>query len=128
DQLVDRVAKAYGSLPIGNPLSDGVLVGPLIDQGAFARMQDALATAAAGGGEVVVGGDRRLAEAAPDAYYAAPALVTMPGQTDVVRTETFAPILYVLTYDDFDEALALHNDVPQGLASAIFTDSVREAE
>src|SRR5690606_23745329 len=80
------------------------------------------------GGEVVVGGGRTLADAAPDAFYASPALVTMPGQSPIVQAETFAPILYALQYDDFDEALALHNAVPQGLASAIFTDSVREAE
>ena len=69
-----------------------------------------------------------LADEAPEAYYVQPALVRMPTQSDVVHTETFAPILYVLTYDDFDEALELHNDVPQGLSSSIFTMNVREAE
>jgi len=68
------------------------------------------------------------ADEASDAYYVQPALVRMAAQTDIVRSETFAPILYVLTYDDFDEALALHNDVPQGLSSSIFTLDVREAE
>ncbi len=69
-----------------------------------------------------------LADEAPDAYYVQPAIVRMPAQTEIVQAETFAPILYVLSYDDFDEALALHNDVPQGLSSSIFTLDLREAE
>jgi aldehyde dehydrogenase (NAD+) len=128
DELVDKIATAYATLPIGDPLTDGTLVGPLIDQMSYDRMQSALATAAADGGTVVVGGERALADEAPDAYYARPALVTMPGQTEIVRSETFAPILYALVYDDIDEAVALHNSVPQGLASSIFTTDLREAE
>jgi aldehyde dehydrogenase (NAD+) len=128
DELVDRLAKAYASVPIGDPLADGTLVGPLIDPDAFDRITAAIATATADGGEHVVGGDRVLADDAPDARYVSPAIVAMPGQTDIVRTETFGPLLYVLGYDDLDEAIALHNDVPQGLASSIFTNDVREAE
>src|SRR5690606_24228527 len=109
DELVERIATAYASLPIGDPLAAGTLVGPLIDGGAFDRMQAALATATDDGGKVVVGGERALAELAPDAYYARPALVAMPTQTDIMRTETFAPILYAVAYDDLDEAIALHN-------------------
>ncbi len=128
DELVDRLAKAYATVPIGDPLADGTLVGPLIDGGAFERIGAAIADAVGDGGQVVVGGERVLAGDAPDAYYVEPALVTMPGQTGIVRTETFGPVLYVLGYDDLDEAIALHNDVPQGLASSIFTNDVREAE
>jgi aldehyde dehydrogenase (NAD+) len=128
DELVDRLAKAYASVPIGDPLADGTLVGPLIDVPAFDRLGEALRRAADDGGELVTGGDRVLADAAPDARYVTPAMVVMPGQTEIVRTETFGPLLYVLAYDDFDEALALHNGVPQGLASSIFTNDVREAE
>jgi aldehyde dehydrogenase (NAD+) len=128
DELVDRLAKAYASVPIGDPLTDGTLVGPLIDAPAFDRLESAIATAVADGGEHVVGGDRVLADDAPDARYASPAIVAMPTQTDIVRTETFGPLLYVLGYDDLDEAIAMHNDVPQGLASSIFTNDVREAE
>ena len=128
DELVDRIGRAYESLPIGDPLADGTLVGPLIDGGSFDRMQASLATAAADGGTVVAGGERALADEAPDAYYARPAIVAMPGQTEIVRTETFAPLLYAMAYDDFDEAIALHNDVPQGLASSVFTSDLREAE
>jgi aldehyde dehydrogenase (NAD+) len=128
DELVDRLAKAYASVPIGDPLGDGTLVGPLIDVPAFDRIEAAIATAVADGGEHVVGGDRVLADDAPDARYVSPAIVAMPRQTDIVRTETFGPLLYVLGYDDLDEAIAVHNDVPQGLASSIFTNDVREAE
>ncbi len=128
DELVERIGRAYESLPIGSPLDDGVLVGPLVDRGAFDRMQHALRTAQDDGGKLAAGGERALAEAAPDAFYARPAIVTLPGQTEIVRTETFAPILYAMTYDDLDEAIAMHNGVPQGLASSIFTTDLREAE
>ncbi|MDJ0767235.1 MAG: aldehyde dehydrogenase family protein [Ilumatobacter sp.] len=128
DQLVERIGAAYDTLPIGDPLADGTLVGPLIDGGAHDRMQAALEAAAGAGGKLVVGGERVLADEAPDAYYARPALVAMPAQTDIVRAETFAPILYTVAYDDLDEAIALHNGVPQGLASSIFTTDLREAE
>ena len=128
DELVDRLSRAYATVPIGDPLADGTLVGPLIDAPAFDRVREAVEKAEADGGQLVVGGGRVLADLAPDARYVQPAIVTMPGQTDIVRTETFGPLLFVLTYDDFDEALSLHNDVPQGLASSIFTNDVREAE
>ena len=128
DELVDRLAKAFASVPIGDPLRAGTLVGPLIDADAFERVTAAIAVATAEGGEHVVGGDRVLADDAPDARYLSPAIVAMPAQTDIVRTETFGPLLYVLGYDDWDEAIALHNDVPQGLASSIFTNDLREAE
>jgi len=128
DELVERIGRAYASLPIGNPLSEGTLVGPLVDGASFDRMQQSLRTAEVDGGTIVAGGERALTDEAPDAYYARPAIVTMPGQTDIVRAETFAPILYSLTYDDFDEAIALHNGVPQGLASSVFTTDLREAE
>jgi aldehyde dehydrogenase (NAD+) len=128
DELVDRLVKAYRSVPIGNPLADGTLVGPLIDGAAHEHLAAAIATAADQGGALLTGGDRVLADAAPDAFYVEPAMVAMPAQTDIVRTETFGPLLYVLGYDELDEAIALHNDVPQGLASSIFTNDVREAE
>ena len=128
DEVVAKVSTAFGSLPIGSPLVDGTLVGPLVTVAAHARMQSALAAAAADGGITTVGGERLFGDEARDAAYARPALVTMPAQTDIVATETFAPILYVMTYDDFDEAIALQNGVPQGLASSVFTTDVREAE
>ncbi|MFZ2172639.1 MAG: aldehyde dehydrogenase family protein [Rhodococcus sp. (in: high G+C Gram-positive bacteria)] len=126
DELVHRISAAYGQLKVGNPFDDGILVGPLVNRSAFESMQTALDKARADGGTVVCGGERR--GGADSAYYVSPALVRMPGQTSIVREETFAPILYVLTYDSFDEAIALHNEVPQGLSSSIFTADQREAE
>nr|MCU0951170.1 aldehyde dehydrogenase family protein [Burkholderiaceae bacterium] len=130
DQLVERIARAYRTLPIGDPRAPDTLVGPLIDRRAFEAMQHALDRARAEGGTVVAGGERDAAMAArwPDAWYARPALVTMPAQSAIVREETFAPILYVIEYTEFEQALALQNDVSQGLSSAIFTNDLREAE
>ncbi|MGW2422897.1 L-piperidine-6-carboxylate dehydrogenase [Streptomyces sp. NPDC001709] len=128
DTLIERLTAAYTKLPIGDPFDDTTLVGPLISTTAFDAMRGALARVQAQGGKILAGGNRRLAEAAPAAAYTEPVLVRVPEQTDVVREETFAPILYVLTYDTLDEAIALHNDVPQGLSSSIFTRDQREAE
>ncbi|HZY76144.1 MAG TPA: aldehyde dehydrogenase family protein [Jatrophihabitantaceae bacterium] len=128
DELVARLKSAYETLPIGSPLESGTLVGPLIDQASYEGYVSALEKAQANGGELVAGGARVLADEASDAYYVQPALVRMPTQSEIVQAETFAPILYVMTYDSFDEALAMHNDVPQGLSSSIFTLNVREAE
>jgi aldehyde dehydrogenase (NAD+) len=129
DELVQRIVSAYRQLPIGDPSVDGTLVGPLIHETAYRDMVGALEQARADSGQVF-GGERHMFgdEAGDKSYYVAPAVVRMPAQTELVHTETFAPILYVLTYDDLDEAIALNNEVPQGLSSAIFTLDVREAE
>jgi aldehyde dehydrogenase (NAD+) len=127
DELATRLDRARHQLPIGNPLEAGSLIGPLIDKTAFDSMQKALAAARQQGG-VVSGGERALADSHPQAWYAVPALARMPAQTAVVREETFAPILYILKYRTLHEAIALQNDVPQGLSSAIFTNDLREAE
>jgi aldehyde dehydrogenase (NAD+) len=127
DELLTRLKQAYASARIGNPLDAGTLVGPLIDRASYDGMQAALETARAQGGEIF-GGERQLADQYPDARYVAPALVEMPTQTDVVRHETFAPILYVMRYEHFEAAVQMQNDVPQGLSSAVFTNDVREAE
>jgi aldehyde dehydrogenase (NAD+) len=126
--LVERLTTAYGKLPIGDPLDQATLVGPLISTDALDRMQHALTRVRADGGKVLAGGGRRLTDQAPRAAYVEPALVRVDEQLDVVREETFAPILYVLTYGTLDEAIALHNDVPQGLSSSIFTRDQQEAE
>jgi aldehyde dehydrogenase (NAD+) len=126
DDLVGRIAAAYRQLPIGDPSTEGTLVGPLIHETAYRDMVGALEKARADGGEVL-GGERHEV-GHPSAYYVAPAVVRMPSQTDIVHTETFAPILYVLVYDDLDDSIALNNAVPQGLSSAIFTTDMREAE
>ena len=128
DELVARLKAAYETLPIGSPLGEGTLVGPLIDKAAYEGYATALEKAQANGGELIAGGQRVLPDEAPDGYYVQPALVRMPTQSEIVRAETFAPILYVMTYDSFEDALAMHNEVPQGLSSSIFTLNVREAE
>ncbi|MBS0445920.1 MAG: aldehyde dehydrogenase family protein [Proteobacteria bacterium] len=128
DALVDRLLPAYQSLPIGNPLEAGTLVGPLIDEAAYGAMQQALTDARVQGGRTLVGGERVLADRHPGAYYVQPAIVEMPAQTEVVRRETFAPLLYLMTYDDLDAAIETHNDVPQGLSSCIFSTNLLEIE
>ena len=129
DELVERIVNAYRQLPIGDPTAEGTLVGPLIHETAYRDMVGALEQARADAGEVFGGERRRLdGEAGDTSYYVAPAVVRMPSQTAVVHNETFAPILYVLTYDELDDAIALNNAVPQGLSSSIFTSDVREAE
>ncbi len=126
DEIVARLKAAYAKVRIGHPLQ-GNLVGPLIDRHAFEAMQGALSQARGEGGKVF-GGERQLAEQFPEAFYVAPAIVEMPEQSEVVRGETFAPILYVIGYSDFEQALRLNNAVPQGLSSCVFTNDVREAE
>nr|WP_294979709.1 aldehyde dehydrogenase family protein [uncultured Pseudomonas sp.] len=126
DEIVSRLKAAYARVRIGHPL-EGNLVGPLIDERSFLAMQGALEQARGEGG-VVFGGARQLADKFPEAYYVSPAIAEMPEQSDVVRHETFAPILYVVPYETFDEAVALNNAVPQGLSSCIFTTDLREAE
>ncbi len=128
EDLVARLRAAFGRLPVGDPLATGTLVGPLIDERAFHNMSQALEQAKADGGELLAGGDRRPVAGYPDAYYVEPAVVRMPLQTELVQRETFAPILYAMTYGELEEAIALHNSVPQGLSSSIFTRDQREAE
>ncbi|HZZ61812.1 MAG TPA: aldehyde dehydrogenase family protein [Roseiarcus sp.] len=126
-ELTQRLVRAYASLPIGDPREAKTLVGPLIDHPARDRMGAALALAKTEGG--VVHGGRNVAEGAPNGgAYVEPAIVEMPCQTALVREETFAPILYTLGYETLEEAIAIHNDVPQGLSSSIFTLDMREAE
>lgn len=125
DDLVPKLAAAYESLPIGDPREATTLIGPLIDQAAADRMQTTLDQAKSEGG-TVHGGD--ASKGVGNGAYVSPAIVEMPAQTKAVEAETFAPILYVMGYDKFDDALAIHNGVPQGLSSCIFTLNMREAE
>jgi aldehyde dehydrogenase (NAD+) len=125
DTLVERIVAAYRQLPIGDPSVDGTLVGPLITETAYREMVGALEQARADGG-AVFGGAR--VDLGPNSYYVEPAAVRMPAQTELVHRETFAPILYVLTYDRLEDAIELNNAVPQGLSSSIFTLDMREAE
>ena len=152
DQLIPQLKKVYASVNIGDPREPDTLVGPLIDERAFQAMHKALEEARAAGATITgghrVGIENRVSIENSDAFYVRPALVEIPTQTesqadpnihpqtdpqtdpqpDIVKHETFAPILYVLKYSDFHDALRLHNDVPQGLSSSIFTMNLREAE
>jgi aldehyde dehydrogenase (NAD+) len=123
--LTQRLVKAYQQVRIGDPLQPGTLMGPLVVASSVEEMMDAIRQAVADGGQVVSGGHMR-----PElgSNFVEPTIIRMPAQTDIVKTETFAPILYLLEYETVEEAINIHNDVPQGLSSAMFTDSLREAE
>jgi len=130
DKFFKQLEKNYAFIAakkIGNPYDSGTLVGPLIDKAAFMHMQKALRQAKAEGGKVLFG-RRVLKGEYAEAYYVEPALVKMKRQTEIVRQETFAPILYVMPYTTLEQALEMHNDVPQGLSSAIFSTDMREVE
>ena len=124
DRLLHALEAAYASVGVGDPREASTLVGPLIDSAAGEAMQRALLEAKAAGGEVSGGEPVEMG----GGVYVRPALVRMPGQAEVVRRETFAPILYVMRYRDLDEAIALNNAVGQGLSSSIFTNDLGEAE
>jgi aldehyde dehydrogenase (NAD+) len=123
--LTERLVNAYKQVPIGDPLEDGTLMGPLATDTAVRQMMDALEQATQEGGEILTGG-RPRPDLGPN--FVEPTIIKMPAQTAIVREETFAPILYLLEYDSFEEAMAIHNGVTQGLSSALFTDSMRTAE
>ncbi|HEU5118995.1 MAG TPA: aldehyde dehydrogenase family protein, partial [Isosphaeraceae bacterium] len=124
EPFVERLSQAYASVPIGDPSGDGVLMGPLINERAVEGMNQALQRAGEQGGEVVCGG-RRLDR---PGFFVEPAIVRARPEMDIVKEETFAPILYVMTYRDLDEAIAIQNGVEQGLSSAVFTERMSEAE
>jgi aldehyde dehydrogenase (NAD+) len=127
DETVAKLKTFYGKVKIGNPLEQGTLMGPLIDAQSFERMQSALAQAKAEGG-TVFGGTRHTVQGYENGYYVKPAIVEMPSQTPIVLTETFAPILYVMKYRDFGEAVEANNAAHHGLSSCVFTNDLREAE
>jgi len=124
-KLEKKLVSAYEQLRIGNPLDDETLVGPLVVNKSVQTMVDAIEQARVDGGEVIYGG-KTLPEIGPN--FMEPTIIKMPLQTDIVKEETFAPVLYVMEYDELEEAIEIHNGVPQGLSSAIFTDSMREME
>ena len=127
EELMGRLQRAHAGIRVGDPLEPETLVGPLIDRAAYEQMQAALEQARGDGGQVL-GGERVRDEIHPDAYYVKPAIVQMPSQTRIVQEETFAPILYAMRYRGLEEAIAMHNEVEQGLSSCILTTDLREAE
>jgi aldehyde dehydrogenase (NAD+) len=123
--LEQRLVAAYKQVKIGDPLQPDVLMGPLVVNSSVEEMMDAISQAKADGGEVLFGG-KMLPDLGPN--FVEPTIIRMPAQTEIVRKETFAPILYLLEYQSLEEAIYIHNEVPQGLSSAIFTDSLRQVE
>jgi aldehyde dehydrogenase (NAD+) len=125
DELTERLQRAYNTIPIGDPLQPGTLLGPLINDKAVENMLAAIARAQSEGGTLVTGGQPR-----PDVgpNFVEPAIIRMPAQTPLVCEETFAPILYIMEYETWEQAIELHNGVPQGLSSAIFTTNLLTAE
>ncbi len=128
DKLVKRLIEAYKQIPIGNPAEPGVLMGPLINSNAVAEMQGALEAIRREGGKVLFGGEPLAGPKFPGGCYVRPCLVAAQHDMKIVHVETFAPILYLISYQSLDHAIAWHNEVPQGLSSAIFTNDLREAE
>jgi len=128
DALVDRLVAAYRQVRIGNPLEPETLMGPLIEPAAVETMMQALERVRKAGGEILLGGEPLTGSAYPGGCYVTPCIASARNEWAIVQEETFAPILYIIPYDSLDEAIALHNAVPQGLSSAIFTNDLRESE
>jgi aldehyde dehydrogenase (NAD+) len=128
DKLAKSLVSGYEQLQIGDPLLDGTLVGPLIDEGAVKEMISTLRELKEAGGRILTGGERLTGKNYPGGLYVTPCIAEAENDWPVVQRETFAPILYLMTYRDLDEAIAMHNAVPQGLSSAIFTTDLRESE
>jgi aldehyde dehydrogenase (NAD+) len=128
EKLRENLLAAYKSVPIGNPLDSKTLMGPLIDQNAIDLVQYSIQRVRDEGGEILYGGERLKGAEFPGGCYMTPCLATARPDFEIVQHETFGPLLYLLTYGDFDEAIAMHNNVSQGLSSAIFTNDMREAE
>ncbi len=139
DEFVRRLVRAYQDVPIGDPLEDGTLMGPVLSPDSVDALMEAKAAVVEEGGEILYGGERLSGDAYPGGRYVTPCIASAENHYRIVQEETFAPILYVIPYgtegasaadavEEIEEAVRLHNDVPQGLSSAIFTDNVREAE
>jgi aldehyde dehydrogenase (NAD+) len=124
DDLSDRLVAAFSQIRLGDPLDADTLIGPLVDQAAVDTSKTAIQIALEQGGELLAGGNE------PDrtGFFLEPAIVRIPGDATIVQTETFGPVLYLISVDSLDEAIAVQNGVPQGLSSAIFTDSLRGSE
>ncbi len=128
DELTKRLVRAYGQVAIGNPAEQKTLMGPLINEQSVTDMQSALEKARQQGGEILYGGEKLSGAKFPGGCYVQPCLVAARPGMSIVSEETFAPILYVISYKDFNDAVEIQNSVPQGLSSAIFTNDMREAE
>jgi aldehyde dehydrogenase (NAD+) len=129
DEFTSRLVRAYQDIKIGDPMDEATLCGPLIDEAAVDAMASAIATAGAAGGELVCGGGRAdMSGSLTGGNFVVPAIMKVENEYQIVQDETFAPLLYIIPVKDLADAIAKHNDVPQGLSSSIFTMNVRHAE
>jgi aldehyde dehydrogenase (NAD+) len=128
DKFVKRLVAAYKQVSIGNPLEEGTVMGPMVDRAALETMKEALDQLKKQGGKILYGGEVLSKEPYKSGFYVKPCIATAKNEYEIVQNETFAPILYVIKYKTKEEALQLHNGVPQGLSSAMFTNNLKEAE
>jgi aldehyde dehydrogenase (NAD+) len=139
DRLLERLIPAYESIRIGNPMDRSTVMGPVVNAQAVADVEKAMERVVASGGKILYGGQRLEGDRYPGGLYITPCIAEAENDWEIVQEETFAPILYIITYgnadstlaeavDEIEEAIALHNAVPQGLSSSIFTENFREAE
>lgn len=128
DTLRDRLVKVYEQVNIGDPLANGTLMGPLVNEAAVEEMMQAIVRVKQEGGSILYGGERLKGKSYPGGCYVTPCIAEAKNEFQIVQDETFAPVLYLIRYSDLDEAIAIHNGVPQGLSSAIFTTNLLEAE
>ncbi len=128
EKFINSLVKAYGQVKIGNPLNDDILMGPVIDKMAVELMMNAIEEVKKSGGKLIYGGNIKTIEGLENGFYVEPTIMEVKNDFPIVQEETFAPILYIIEYSDFDEAIEIHNDVPQGLSSAVFTSSMHYQE
>ncbi len=128
DKFVEKLIGAYRQLTIGDPLDEKNLVGPVVDQNTIDDMTEAIKKAKEEGGKLLYGGEKLKLDDYPDGFYVKPAIMEVKNEYEIVQEETFAPLLYIIEYDDYNDALSYHNDVPQGLSSAVFTKSLDYSE
>ena len=125
DKLKESLVKSYKQIKIGNPLENGILMGPVVNENTLLDMENAMTKLKEQGGKILIGGERHEDKSG---FYINPAIAEVPGNIEIVRHETFAPLLYIMTFENIEEAISLHNGVPQGLSSSMFTNSIRNAE
>lgn len=128
ETFVNNLVKAYKQVKVGNPLDNETLMGPLIDEDAVLAMEEALKAVKASGGKILCGGKRTTVAGCEGGHYVLPSVAEVKNDFPIVQHETFAPILYIIEYNAFEQALELHNDVPQGLSSAVFTSALQYQE
>ncbi|MFO7890477.1 MAG: aldehyde dehydrogenase family protein [bacterium] len=128
EDFVNRLIKTYKQVTIGNPLEDGILMGPVIDKFAVDSMMNAIEEVKKAGGKLLYGGNKLTVKGLENGFYVEPTIMEAENDYDIVQEETFAPILYIIEYDEFEKAVEIHNNVPQGLSSSLFTTDLRKEQ